>query len=183
MTAKHGVNSQMYEQEIWKSVVGFEKIYQVSNRGNIKRVKATRGSRVGYLLTKHINNKGYHRVRLRKENHNKMYYVHQLVALAFIGKHSEYIEINHKDGNPLNNNLENLEWTNRSKNTLHAAYVLKKNIGEGNYSSKLRDKDIPTIRGLLSAGKLSQREIAERFGVKRTTIQCIKEGRTWIHIN
>lgn len=85
--------------------------YEVSNRGNV------RNKRNGYILKPQLNRKdGYHRVSLN----GKRYYVHRLVADAFFdGEHQE-MDVNHIDGNRLNNDLTNLEWCTRKENIKHA---------------------------------------------------------------
>lgn len=84
--------------------------YEVSNRGNV------RNKRNGYILKPQLNRKdGYHRVSLN----GKRYYVHRLVADAFFdGEHQE-MDVNHIDGNKLNNDLTNLEWYTRKENIKH----------------------------------------------------------------
>jgi hypothetical protein len=84
--------------------------YEVSNRGNV------RNKRNGYILKPQLNRKdGYHRVSLN----GKRYYVHRLVADAFFdGEHQE-MDVNHIDGNRLNNDLTNLEWCTRKENIKH----------------------------------------------------------------
>lgn len=101
--------------EIWKDVVGYEGIYLVSNYGNIKR-KDYRGTGIERMLKPSINQNGYLQLQLYKNGKRKNYLVHQLVGKAFIPNPNNLIEINHKDENPLNNKLENLEWCTRAYN-------------------------------------------------------------------
>ena len=60
--------------------------------------------------------RGYLKVKLIKNGTGKYAYVHRLVALAFIDNPNHYTEVNHKDENPKNNTVENLEWCTRSYN-------------------------------------------------------------------
>ncbi len=63
----------------------------------------------------------YYRVPLTDVNHNRKYYlVHRLVAETFIPNPNKFKDVNHKDGNKLNNNVNNLEWCTRSYNLIHA---------------------------------------------------------------
>ena len=113
--------------ETWKDVVGFEGYYKVSNLGNVKScdryVKCSRGLNKrlwkGKLLTKIISStRGYEQVSLSVDGKSHKVYVHRLVAEAFlVGKHDT---VNHKDGNKLNNCVDNLEWVSYSENNLHA---------------------------------------------------------------
>lgn len=103
-------------KEIWKPVKGFEDIYAVSNRGNVKRIdgkynKYIRSSKVG---------KGYLRVMLRRPGSRTQLYIHRIVAESFIPNPNDLPCVNHKDGNKQNNHVENLEWCTYSANSQHA---------------------------------------------------------------
>lgn len=106
-------------KEIWKDVKDFEKLYQVSNFGNIRSLNKldTLGRKVTGKLMKPIRRKdGYFDITLRKNNIQKHYLLHRLIAITFIENKNNYKEINHKDENKTNNNINNLEWCNRSYN-------------------------------------------------------------------
>lgn len=106
-------------QEIWKDIPDFERYYQASNLGNIRSI--TRKAKVkilnndfrtvkGQLISPAITKDGYLKVSLSK-NHKRYYFrVHRLIAKTFIPNLNNYPEINHKDENKLNNNVDNLEW-------------------------------------------------------------------------
>lgn len=93
--------------EIWKDIVGYEGLYQVSNEGNVRTTK--RQGTKGGLLKIGISNK-YCFVRLCKNGKKKPFWIHRLVAQAFIPNPNELPIINHKDQNPSNNMVDNLEW-------------------------------------------------------------------------
>lgn len=103
--------------EVWKDIAGFEGKYQVSNFGNVKRI-AHRVCRKNnrYLTLKekivkqHYDYHGYKKVHLWKDNTDKPFFVHRLVAFAFIDNPNNYPQINHKDENKENNAVSNLEW-------------------------------------------------------------------------
>lgn len=90
---------------VWKDVIGFEGLYQVSNTGEVRSLNY--GGR-GYAksLKKTISPQGYEVVGLR----GKTKYVHRLVAEAFIDNPKAYPQINHKDEIKTNNYVDNLEW-------------------------------------------------------------------------
>ena len=93
--------------EIWKDVAGYENLYKVSNLGNVISFKHKKP----FILKPIKDRKGYLRVGLKIYNKPvKLYFLHRLVAQAFIPNPNNYPIINHKDENPLNNNVENLEW-------------------------------------------------------------------------
>ena len=107
----------------YRDIVGYEGIYKISSCGTImsydKEVKGRRGVIKSRELKTSDNGKGYRNVMLFN-NGRKMLYVHRLVAEAFIEKVEGKDFVNHKDGNKSNNNVDNLEWCNRSENMLHA---------------------------------------------------------------
>lgn len=109
--------------EVFKDIKGFEGSYMVSNLGKVKsldRVNAKGANIKGKLLKTRFNNSGYEQVMLyrgsRKDKNNL--FIHRLVAIAFIGDNNG--DVNHKDGNKLNNEVANLEWVSKSYNTKHA---------------------------------------------------------------
>lgn len=107
----------MKSNEIWRDIPGFEGLYQASNLGNIKSLNFNK-SCIEKELSKY-KCRGYLGVKLTKNGIGKNYLVHRLVIWAFKGLNLNY-EINHKDGNKQNNNINNLEYCTRSENVLHA---------------------------------------------------------------
>lgn len=109
--------------EIWKDIDGYGGFYQVSNLGRIKSL--ARNTKNGHckkdkILKNSVDKKGYVVAELRKDNKRKSYKVHRLVAETFIYNQYNKPQINHKDGNKQNNNVENLEWCTNSENQIHA---------------------------------------------------------------
>ena len=109
--------------EEWRDIKGYEGLYQVSNTGKIKRLHSTVLGKDGktYIAQERIlanrYNKGYASVQLSKYGKSKQLRVHRLVAQAFIPNPNNYPIINHKDENPSNNNIDNLEWCTPKYNT------------------------------------------------------------------
>lgn len=95
--------------EIWKDIEGFEGLYQVSNYGNVK-------NRKGHIMRPATDKDKRQHLVLSKNGKQWTKKVHRLVALAFIPNPCNYKEVNHKDENPSNNNVKNLEWCNRTYN-------------------------------------------------------------------
>lgn len=112
------------DNEIWKPVFGYENYYEVSNKGNVRSIgnfqMCNGGKRPICYLTKNVHKQGYLFVRLYKDKKQKCFFVHRLVAKAFIPEQKEKLFVNHIDGNKSNNNVENLEWCSRSENIMHA---------------------------------------------------------------
>ena len=106
--------------EIWKDVIGFKGIYQVSNKGRVKRLARRVDNKDGSLnrnvieriLKPRFDKKGYVRVLL---NDGKNYSIHRLVAFAFLGEPNECVH--HINNIKDDNRVENLEWTTLSNNT------------------------------------------------------------------
>lgn len=112
-------------QEIWKNVPiePYSKYYMVSNTGNVKRIKAfgtKKSSNYIGVLEFHIGSHGYKTVCLSTPNFSKKFLIHRLVAMTFISNPSGKSQVNHIDGNKLNNQVNNLEWVTPSENIQHA---------------------------------------------------------------
>ena len=109
--------------EQWKDVVGYEGLYQVSDCGEIKRVLFVNNKvrkPQEKILHQHTAWNGRMLVDLYKDGNRKRITVHRIVASAFIPNPNNLPQINHIDGNPKNNIVENLEWCDASYNMKHA---------------------------------------------------------------
>lgn len=131
-------------EEIWKDIPGYEGIYQVSSFGKIRscdRIDGRGHNLRGKILTLTPDKRGYKRISLFKDGIYQKLLVHRIVACSFLGERKD-LDINHKDGNPSNNVLSNLEWCTRAENLQHSYKVLgrdgvnKGRINERNKSSK-----------------------------------------------
>lgn len=92
----------MDNEEVWKPIDFFYG-YEVSNLGNVRNKNKK-------ILIPSKNNSGYLKVNLRRYNKNYSKFIHRLVAQTFISNPNNLPEVNHKDENPLNNCVDNLEW-------------------------------------------------------------------------
>lgn len=95
--------------EIWKDIKGYEGLYQVSNKGRVKSLNYRRIGKEG-ILKGRPDKDGYLRIGLYKNKKQKPFYIHRLVAIAFLPNPNNLPQVNHKDENKENNHVENLEW-------------------------------------------------------------------------
>lgn len=166
-------------EEIWADIAGYEGSYQVSNLGKVRsldRVEHSdvwkRRARCGKELSAIKKRTGYMSVNLYKDGKMRTYCVHRLVAAAFIDKKPGDTQVNHKNGNKTDNRASNLEWCTGSENVKHAFDVLKrKPSGHKRFS----DSQIIEIR---SSSK-SQRDIADEYGISRSMVGLIKQGKAY----
>jgi hypothetical protein len=174
----------MESLEIWKPVPDFEGYYEVSNYGRVKslsrtikytnnRVHNTPGKII--KLGKHRN--GYLVVRLYKNQNEKKWLVHRLVATVFIPNLEEKPQINHIDGNKANNNVDNLEWATASENGIHA-FKTGLNIP----SSKLSEEEVIAIKVLLSKN-VKHTFISRIFNVTPQAIWAINQNKNLARFN
>lgn len=109
--------------EVWRKISGYEE-YEVSNLGRIKRLsydKKVCGNAKQHceekILKLQTRKRGYQAVMLSKNSKVKTFLVHRLVAIAFIPNPNNLPQVNHKDENPSNNCVENLEWCTQKYNS------------------------------------------------------------------
>lgn len=158
--------------EIWKDVPGYEGLYQVSNLGEVRslpRYEKDKNNKLykrkGVILKQSKTTTGYWKVELCKNGTRKSLKVHRLVALAFIVNTFNKPFINHKDGNPLNNIVDNLEWCTQSENIQHAHDTGLIN----NFQNKLDHNEV--IREYLNNSKTE--EICRKFNISKTVLYGI----------
>lgn len=104
-------------KEVWSPIKNFIGYYEISNFGNVKRIKVCRGTAGGKIKT-YLGN-GYSKVDLYISQKRKKSYIHRLIAEAFIPNHQNKSQINHIDNNRANNAISNLEWTTQKENIHH----------------------------------------------------------------
>lgn len=108
-------------KETWRDILGFEKRYQVSTCGRIRSLTRKSGKRtwIAKPIVLHRHNNGYWVVWLRKPGVHKKFFVHRLVARAFLANPQELPIVNHIDRDRQNSHVTNLEWCTLSENTQH----------------------------------------------------------------
>ena len=150
-----------------KEIIGFSNYYITDDGIVISKVKAKEKE-----LSQWIDNVGYKQVILRKDKKRCYKRVHQLVAEAFVeGKTDINCMVNHIDGNKLNNNAKNLEWTSNSKNTQHA---YDSNLYRSTYRCGIKAIHKVTRKEFIFK---SIRSCANELGLNRKTITSILKGK------
>lgn len=161
--------------EIWKRWLHN---YEVSSDGRIRNVTN------GRILKQRIRSNGYAdiTVTLGSRESRKTFKVHRIVAQVFLPNPDNLPQINHKDGNKLNNSISNLEWCDQSHNIQEAFRTGLMHghgiVGSKNSNAKLDDDKVIYIR----SSNASNKELAKQFGVSPNSISQIRLGKTWKHL-
>lgn len=168
-------------EEIWKDIPRYNGLYQASTYGRIKSIahfyySTYKGKKVRRWLEekifemKKLNSKGYKRLNLNGVVH----FAHKLIAITFIPNLDNKPQINHIDGNKLNNTVKNLEWVTNQENRTHAIKMgLHANRKTG--LGKITFEQIRTIKNLYGIG-VSQKRIAKQYNIVQQTVsKLIKE--------
>ncbi len=146
--------------------------FEISKDGIIRNIKTKT------IKSQYISSTGYYMISISKINKSKPHRVHRLLANNYIDNPENLKEVNHLDGNKLNNNLSNLEWCSHLGNMKHAFSTgLANNTGSKNGMSKLKEKSILEIKEKLKQG-MSQYKISKQYGVSRSAILKINLGLT-----
>jgi len=157
-------------KEIWKDIPNYEGMYQVSNLGRVKSLNYNHTGKEG-VLKPQSNKDGYYQVLLWEGGRRKTNKIHRLVMLAFLGESD--LHVNHINGIKTDNRLENLEYCTRSENIQHA------------YDTGLIDKKLTRAcaeRIKYGHQGMTQRAIAEIYGIGKSTVCQIRSGKLWQHI-
>jgi hypothetical protein len=130
----------------------------------------------GLVRKQKLNSRGYPQITLSKNGRKHTFLIHRLVAMAFVKNPNKYKEVNHKDGNKLNNKASNLEWVTRSENLIHAIKlglkVMPKYTRNTHPNAKLKVNDIDLLRAQRISG-FTYKEIGEYWGISIATAHKI----------
>jgi hypothetical protein len=159
--------------------------YEISDCGRVfswrSRGRNAKLSTVARELKPRVN-KGYEKVELMQDGKQHAKFVHRLVLETFVGPPGPGEEGCHSDGNRLNNHISNLRWDSPAGNQADRKLHGTDSAGSKNGRSKLTEPDVLQIRALYEAGGITQRQLAERFGVTQGLIGHIVNRRKWQHI-
>lgn len=164
----------------WSAIQGCPG-YEISSDGQVRSlprqfsrgVKCINVTFPGRVLSSFKAGRGYLQVNLGRTRRE---YVHRLVAEAFSGPtpHCD-AEVNHIDGNKLNNNADNLEWCSRSENQQHKVRVLQVGVGDAHSNAKITNDQAREIMD----SKESSKAISSRFGIAVGIVYKIRRRDRW----
>ena len=166
-------------EEIWKPVKDYEGLYEVSNLGRVKSfISNRRGQKnppiSNKILKQSCGRDGYLRVRLTGHDKKlRMWFVHRLVMISFVGKETDRPQVNHINGIKIDNRLENLEWVTGTENMLHAYRKgLEKPCDNG-----LKKHVVAIRNGEVIGEFVSIREMCRRLNLDRRSVERTMKGK------
>lgn len=175
----------MIEPIEWRDIPGFEGRYQVNSTGQVKslqRKEAIWGGKTR-LITERIlkpqkAKNGYLSIKLRTENSDsfRRFYIHRLVAVAFLGPGPEGYEVNHKDENKENNTVSNLEWVPKSVNLYYGTRNARCSV-----RGREKSKAIVSFRNGIAVKRYRSMHEAALEGFSRFHIKQCCEGKAAAH--
>lgn len=166
--------------EEWRPAVGYEDRYAVSNFGRVRNHK-------GLVMKQSKHRDGYLWIGLASKTNPYNVSIHRLVAKTFIPNPENKPQVNHKDGNKVNNRVDNLEWVTPSENVRHAYAkgLISDKSPEGlqNIKNAARKSlktccNIPIVCETTGVEFESMHHAAVYYGVDDTTIQGLVRGLT-----
>jgi hypothetical protein len=167
------------EKEIWKSIIGYEGFYEISSYGNVKSLKRqiNRVNGRPLNLTERIllakkDGHGYRKVQLWRDDKHLSIRVHRIVAKHFLENTNNLNEVNHIDGNKVNNNFKNLEWCTPEHNQLEA-----KRLGLKKCSKVNMIKNGVTINTYESISSACKENNIDKSGIYRCLKGLYKQNR------
>lgn len=190
------MEDELNNSEEWRPIAGYEKYYEVSNLGAIRRIPGvlSHGRKWrGRVLKNLVDRFGYANVSLSKDGIARKIRVGRIVADAFLGPCPKGMELCHLDGVKLNNKVSNLRWDTHKNNESHKIIhgTVSRGLRNGRYTMPectLRGMDHP-MRKLteceviaIRSSPLSSKLAALQFGVSKTNIKDIRNRRIWRHI-
>lgn len=171
-------------EEIWKPIPGYEKYYEVSNRGNVRSVSYfnSKAKKViprilPHILSQEITHDGYHRVVLCKDKIKKHMSVHRLVAMAFHPNPKNLPEVNHINEDTHDNCAENLCWCTGKENSNHGTLPVRMKIWQTNNPKRSKAVVQMSADGVEIASFLSTREAERQTGIACEQISRCCKGR------
>ena len=173
--------------EVWKSVVRYEGVYEVSGLGRVRRIAAASGTRIGKIL-RAIRRKDGLVVALSSRGIVRWFRISRLIADAFLPKQPQTDSVvRHLNDNPFDNRLVNLSWGTMRDNTMDMMRNRHwkpppMHRGEDQHLAVLNEELVREIRRLYAAGGTSYRKLGILFGVHYSVIGSIVRRESWKHV-
>lgn len=169
-------------KEIFKTIDGYEGIYQISDTGRIKSLKFGKEK----ILNPIKNNRGYLQVGLCVNGKLKAYRIHRLVCETFLNNPENKRTVNHKNGIKTDNRLENLEFATHNENNKHAH---DNGLNKGTWTGKFgtnHNRSIPICRYTKSGNYIDEfagaNEAYRKTGINQSSItMCCKGNKNYTH--
>lgn len=181
-SVQNDISLEDFPGEIWRDVVCYEGLYEVSNKG---RVKSFQHKVVKIRIPQKHGE--YFALGLSKFGKQKTICIHALVAKAFIPNPENKPFVNHRDGDKYNNCVENLEWSTVAENTQHAydTGLAKALRGAKNGGAKFTEEQVKEIRSMHIKGdkNFGTCGLARKFNVGTQTIWRIITRQTYKDVN
>jgi hypothetical protein len=183
-------NEELADNEEFRDIEGFEGEYQISNYGRVYSLISKK-----FLKFGKVGGGGYSQVSLYKEDKKKNYYVHRLVANAFIPNPLNLPQVNHKDENPSNNHVFNLEWCDASYNINYGSHT-ERMLQHPNWKAshkKVAEKQSKSVQQFTKNGEFvaeypSVHEAERQTSINNQNIssccngkRCFAGGFVWRH--
>jgi hypothetical protein len=177
---------------MWRPVVGWEDLYEVSDRGQFRSfdrwVRTSRGNGVrlarGRSLKPMPDSRGRLHVVLCREGNRQSRWAHRLVLEAFAGPCPPGQEALHGPGGPGDNRWpENLHWGTHSENLMDKHRDGTALIGSRNHAAKLTEDAVRRMRTRYAAGGVTHQQLADEFGMHKGTIGRVLRGQRWQHVH
>lgn len=164
--------------ESWLPVVGYEGLYQVSNRGRVRSLHP-RHARPKMMRTR-LGEDGYRRLSLCRDGTKRTALLHCVVAEAFLGPRPDGLEVGHKDGVGANCAAANLAYVTSSENKHQTFRHGRKPIGSAHHGAILDEERVLRIKIALLENRPAR--VARDFRINISTLYSIIRGKTWRHV-
>ncbi len=159
--------------------------YTITSEGNVKTCNWRNTGREG-VLRPAKDQKGYLRVGIMINGKLSTRKVHRLVATAFVPNPENKPQVNHKDGDKLNNHYTNLEWTTNKENANHAIkkglFCFSAGWNKGISNTKLSEKEVIEIREHRDKNNYTFKKLAEMYNISESNISRIINKTSWTKI-
>ncbi len=181
--AKSSIIEHDYSKEEWRSVKGYEGLYEVSNFSRVRSLsrnipfrKASRFIQGQFITPQYAE---YIRVTLCRDRNERKYFTHVLSAIVFVPNPENKPKVNHKDHNKYNCDVTNLEWVTHLENMNDADEYGLLLYGSKSPKAKLDESKVIQIKNILKNKDKTHKEIGEMFNISKQTIDSINTNRNW----